>query len=222
MKKTTDSRDYWENVASTVTFTIPFREDLVRRNFPLNARILDYGCGYGRTLQQLWKMGYRRLLALDFSVAMINTGRSMYPHLELQIGNAGGLPREHPEFDMILLLAVLTTIPDDEEQRILIKYLERLLRPGGMLYVSDFLLGEDERNRERYEKYQDKYGTYGVFELEGGAVVRHHDPKRIQQLFSAFKGREYREEMFTTMLGHSARGFHYIGKKHNRISLGRS
>ncbi len=222
MKKPTDSKDYWENVAGTVNFTIPLKEELVRRYVPLTAKILDYGCGYGRTLQRLWEMGYRNLLGVDFSAAMITRGRSLYPHLELQIGNAGGLPRDLPQFDAILLIAVLTTVPDDKEQQILIKNLDRLLRPSGMLYVSDFLLNDDDRNRERYAKFHEKYGTYGVFELEGGAVVRHHDPKRVQQLFSTFKGKEYGVETFTTMLGHPARGFYYMGQKRDRIPIGRS
>ncbi len=222
MKKSTDPREYWENVAGTVTFTIPLKENLVYKYFPIDARILDYGCGYGRTCQRLWEMGYRKLLGVDFSAAMITRGRKEYPHLELLIGNAGGLPRDLPQFDGILLIAVLTTIPDDEEQKSLIKNLNRLLRPGGMLYASDFLLNDNDRNRERYAKFQEKYGTYGVFELEGGAVVRHHDPKWIQQLFSPFKGREYGEEIYTTMLGHPARGFFYLGQKPGKIPIGRS
>jgi SAM-dependent methyltransferase len=218
----TDPKDYWDDHADTVHFTIPLKEELVRRYIPSNARILDYGCGYGRTLQQLWEIGYRNLLGVDFSAGMITRGRSLYPHLELHLGNAGGLPRDSPPFDLILLFAVLTCIPDDRDQQMLITNLDRLLRPGGMLYVSDFLLADDPRNRERYEKFHEKYGTYGVFELEEGAVVRHHDPVWVQQLFSAFKGKEYGVETFTTMLGHPAQGFYYLGQKYKRIPIGRS
>ncbi len=222
MSKTPDPKEYWDNVAGSVNFTVPLKESLMRKYFPINARILDYGCGYGRTLQQLWDIGYRNLLGVDFSAAMITRGRNSYPHLQLQLGNAGGLPRDLPQFDGILLIAVLTTIPDDTEQSILIKNLDRILRPGGYLYASDFLLGDDERNRERYSRFQPKYGTYGIFELEGGAVVRHHDPNWIQQLLSIFKGKEYGEETFTTMLGHPARGFYYLGQKPGKIAIGRS
>ncbi len=222
MEKDTDPKEYWENHANSVTFTIPLKEDLMRRYFPLSARILDYGCGYGRTLQQLWEMGYRNLLGVDFSAEMVTRGRKLYPHLELQLGNAGGLARESPPFDGILLFAVLTCVPDDQDQQILIANLDRLLRPGGMLYVSDFLLANDNRNLERYAKFHEKFGTYGVFELDEGAVVRHHDPARVQQLFTAFKGKEYGEETFTTMLGHPAKGFYYFGQKYNRIPIGRS
>ncbi len=222
MKKVTTSKEYWDKVAGTVTFTIPLKDELIRHYFPPNARILDYGCGYGRTLQSLWELGFRNLLGVDFSPAMITKGRSMYPHLELQIGNASGLPRDLPQFDVILLIAVLTAIPDDNEQQTLIKNLDHLLRPGGLLYACDFLLGDDERNLERYAKFQPKYGTYGVFELEEGVVVRHYDPTRVQKLFSAFKQREFGVELYTTMLGHPAKGFYYLGQKHGKIPIGRS
>ena len=53
--------------------------------------------------------------------------------------------------------------------------IRRVLRPGGILYVNDFLLFTDDRNKARYEKFNNKYGEYGVFELPEGAVCRHHD-----------------------------------------------
>ncbi|MGV9242169.1 class I SAM-dependent methyltransferase [Streptomyces sp. NPDC003710] len=50
----------------------------------------------------------------------------------------------------------------------------RLLKPGGLLYVSDLLLQDDEHNRTRYNRHADHYGSYGVFETGDGAVCRHH------------------------------------------------
>jgi hypothetical protein len=76
---------------------------------------------------------------------------------------------------------VFTCIPRDEDQRLLMAEVFRLLAPGGVVYVSDFLLHSDERNLLRYRKHCERFGTFGVFE-EGGAVFRHHTleslPKR--------------------------------------------
>jgi SAM-dependent methyltransferase len=213
MKNTPEAEKYWDTLAGTVNFTIPLKPELFRCFFPLNARILDYGCGYGRTLQQLWELGYRNLLGVDFSAAMVARGHSQYPYLNLQVGTAGAIAPGGRLFDVILLFAVLTCILKDAEQQALINTLDNLLRPGGFLYVNDFLIAKDKRNQERYAKFHEKYGTYGVFELDEGGIVRHHDPKWVQQLLSPFEMQEYGVETYTTMLGHPARGFYYLGQK---------
>ena len=71
----------------------------------------------------------------------------MYPHLDLQVLPASGLPYADESFDAVLLFAVLTCIPTNEGQRKLLENLRRLIRPGGLLYISDLYLQDDERNR---------------------------------------------------------------------------
>jgi hypothetical protein len=53
----------------------------------------------------------------------------------------------------------------------LIAELRRVLKPGAEPYISGLLLQEDERNRERYARDQPRYGTFGVFKAEDGAVA---------------------------------------------------
>ena len=103
-------------------------------------------------------------------------------------------------------------IRDDEEQRRLIKEIQRVLKPGGILYVNDFLLNTDDHNLPRYEKYKDKYGVYGVFELPEGAVCRHHDERWIKALLADFRELEYQHLIFTTMNGNQSNGFYFIGR----------
>jgi ubiquinone/menaquinone biosynthesis C-methylase UbiE len=72
------------------------------------------------------------------------------------------------------LFAVLTYIPSDDDQRVLLAEVRRVLRPEGILYISDLLINTDLRNLERYERDADQFGVYGVFELPEGVIVRHH------------------------------------------------
>lgn len=88
-------------------------------------------------------------------------------------------------FDAVLLFAVLTCIPHDEDQRVLIDELVRVLKPGGILYISDLQLQDDQRNRERYDLFQHKYGVYGVFETGDGAICRYHTMKWLHSLVAS-------------------------------------
>ncbi len=59
---------------------------------------------------------------------------------------------------------------------------------------------------------KDKYGIYGVFELPEGAILRHHDEKRLHHLLAGFAQIEYKHLTFTTMNGHTSNGFYFLGK----------
>lgn len=60
-----DQTDYWDRAAQTKTFGHPVDRDMMERLLPLNSRILDYGCGYGRACSDLWEKGYRNLPGAD-------------------------------------------------------------------------------------------------------------------------------------------------------------
>jgi hypothetical protein len=88
----------------------------------------------------------------------------------------------------------------------------RLLAPGGVVYVSDFLLHSDERNLLRYRKHCERFGTFGVFE-EGGAVFRHHTLESIRELTEAFQNVVLKRFEARTRRGNPATGCRFLGKK---------
>src|SRR6185312_373323 len=101
------------------------------------ACILDYGCGYGRTLAELSTGGFQKLAGVDFSEAMLARGRVAVPHAGLARNDGHSLPFKNECFDEVLVFAVLTCIPDNNQQRELLAEVKRVLRPGGLLYISD-------------------------------------------------------------------------------------
>jgi len=204
---------YWNGAAATKVFTHPLDEEQFLRLVPRHARILDFGCGYGRTCSQLDRLGYVQVMGVDTAAKMIERGRREYPHLDLRTLGAAHPPWEADVFDAVLLLAVLTCIPSDTGQKALMAELKRILRPGGILYLSDYWLQTDRRNHQRYERFQDKYGRYGIFELPEGVVVRHHDRDWIRQLLADFAPLSLADREVTTMNGHATSGFQYFGRK---------
>ena len=206
-------RSYWDRVAEQKTFTHPLDAAWLDRFVDKRARILDYGCGYGRSLGQLAALGYDKVLGVDFSPRMIERARRQFPRLSFGLAE-DGLGAATPEsFDLILLLAVLTCIPDDREQMDLVSTLRGLLRPGGLLYISDMPLQTDERNLARYAEGQRRFGVHGVFETDDGAVVRHYDERRFRAWLAGFEMVAVQELPLNTMNGHAVTATQILARR---------
>ena len=213
MNRIHDQKNYWNEVAHQKEFPTPFQIDQFEKYGSKDMNILDVGCGYGRTLNDLHTHGFENLTGIDYSQNMVAKGLKRYPYLNL-IKNCGdNIPFPNNEFDAVLLIAVLTSNVKDEEQENLILEIFRVLKGDGILYIADFLLNQDKRNLERYRKFKDKYGVYGVFELPEGVVLRHHSERHILKLTANFQKLIFKKTVYDTMNGHKSNGFYYIGKK---------
>ena len=69
-----EQKDYWNRAAADKEFTTPFQLAAFERYVAREALVLDVGCGYGRTLDELYRAGWRGLIGIDFSEAMIERG----------------------------------------------------------------------------------------------------------------------------------------------------
>lgn len=208
-----EQQDYWNKVAEEKNFTLPLRFELFSSLITNEAKILDVGCGYGRTLQELSAYGYKHLHGVDFSKEMIKRGNQLYPKLNLEILETPVLPYPDQTFDAILLFAVLTCIATNEEQLFLFNEIHRVLKPAGLIIVSDFLLNTDSRNLERYRKYEQNYPYYGTFQLPKGGVCRHHTLEWVKESTSAFNTILFEKTTFTTMNGNPSNGYYFLGMK---------
>ncbi|MCP3968033.1 MAG: class I SAM-dependent methyltransferase [Lentisphaerae bacterium] len=208
-----DPSKYWNKLAGNKKFTVQFQPDLILPRLPKSARILDYGCGYGRTLTEIKNAGFDNLFGADISSAMLSMARKALPDVEFSDCQNFLTPWESESFDLVILIAVLTSVVDTQDQKQLINEAMRLLRPGGYIYVSDFLINSDPRNIDRYCKFQPKYGLFGIFETPDGGLLRHHDINYIYSLLEKFEQEELVDMRHETMNGHSSNGFAYVGKK---------
>ncbi|MFF0387741.1 class I SAM-dependent methyltransferase [Kitasatospora sp. NPDC004615] len=205
---------YWDGVGATKTFTHPVNLSWLAEVGP-DARVLDYGCGYGRVMAELSQHGFRDVSGVDLSPALIERGRRLQPDLRFAVlESPPTLMHASESFDVILLFAVLTCVPDGDAQEALVEELNRALAPGGLLYVSDLLLQDDERNRDRYAAHARKFGTpYGVFATDDGAVCRHHDIAELRALLSDFDPVDERRIEVATMNGHRSQAVQLLARK---------
>ncbi len=204
---------YWDNVAAKRTFTHPIRIHELRELIPVEGKILDYGCGYGRTCSELMQGGFGNVIGVDISSRMIARGKSLYPDLDLRRFDGVSLPFPDDTFDACTMLAVLTCIPTDAGQKRVINELHRVLCPGGILYLSYYPIQQDARNQDRYSQFEKEFGVFGVFRLSDGGVVRHHSEPWIYQLLSNFEIIKKDNVKVSTMMGNEARVSQILAKK---------
>ncbi|MCZ0973468.1 class I SAM-dependent methyltransferase [Streptomyces albulus] len=74
---------FWETTGAAKTFTHPIDPALLAEFVPRTARVLDYGCGYGRLTAELVGLGYGAVRGVDRSAALIARGRQAHPGLAL-------------------------------------------------------------------------------------------------------------------------------------------
>ena len=208
--------DYWNTEGVNKPFRHPLNLRRLSEWLSPASFILDYGCGYGRCLGELFNAGYRNLIGFDFSPAMIAAARAQFPDVSFQEVQSSTIPLPDAAADAALLFSVLTCVPTNDGQRALLGELHRVLKPGGLLYISDLWLQADERNLVRYVRDEQKYGVYGVFDLPEGVTVRHHDPKWIETLTKDFEVLALDQIEVRTMNGNPAKAFQWFGSSREK------
>lgn len=205
---------YWDSVGVTKTFTHPVNVDWLE-GVSRTARVLDYGCGYGRVMAELGEHGFTDVSGVDLSPGLIERGRRLMPDLRFAVlERPPDLACPPASFDLVLLFAVLTCVPDDDAQRALVAELSRVLAPGGLLYISDMILQDDKRNQARYAAHAQQFGTpYGVFATDDGAVCRHHDIAELRALLPDFDVVEERPIDVVTMNGHRSQAVQLLARR---------
>jgi len=195
--------DYWNGAGAAKDFSHPVPLPELRELLGPQAAILDYGCGYGRVTAKLAQAGFARVVGVDASEALVLRGLREHPQLDLRVVSAPPLPFPAASFDACLLVALLTCIPTDTGAEALLNEAHRLLKPGGVLFVSDYPLQKDQRNLARYQEHAAQFGAYGVFR-SGEAVFRHYAADRMDQLLSGFETLWRRELVVRTLNGNEA------------------
>ena len=211
MKISFDQRHYWNKVTNAKNFKHEIDWSFVQKNTSTTAHILDVGCGYGRLLNQFSDYGYEHLIGIDNAEEMIKCARESNKCLDVRHHQEAKLPFKDAQFDMVLLFAVLTCVPLNEDQEKIVAEINRVLKPTGLLYISDLLISSDARNINRYNAYDSN--NYGTFQVNDEVVLRHHDCSYLEnELMRNFNICYKKEFEVTTMNGNKANGIQLIGK----------
>lgn len=118
----------------------PAEEILVADFVPDNARVLDLGCGAGRTTIPLAEMGLQ-VVGIDISEAMVRAAREQARlagvEAEFQVMDATSLQYPDAAFDTVLFpYNGIELLPGQQSKEQLLREVWRVLRPGGRFIFS--------------------------------------------------------------------------------------
>jgi SAM-dependent methyltransferase len=127
------------------------RAELQRLPLPAGARVLDAGCGSGRTLEELRDFGEVSGIELSPDAAAVARDRGNF---DVRIGRLEEMPWDDGTFDLITCLDVVEHTPDD---RATLSELRRVCKPGGWLLVTvpayQSLWSQFDEENHHYRRY---------------------------------------------------------------------
>ena len=163
------SQGRWDSVANCVNFNLKIDCARLFEMTDREAKVLDFGCGYGRISNELAACGYTDVTGIDPSHAMIERGRRAFPGLNLLQSVGSDLPFDESSFDVIVICAVFTCIPSLGERLSVASEITRVLKPGGIVHLSEFCAEESES-----------------FMSGLGLPMRYSSPQELRDLFAGF------------------------------------
>ena len=159
----------WDQAAKQVNFNLEIDWSGLQNLVCPQARLLDFGCGYGRIGKQLIDNGFLNVVGVDSSFGMVLRGQGVCPTLPLIHSSERGLPFADDSFDAVVICAVLTTIAEKMERKRAIKEIMRVLKPGGIVHLSEFSAPEEKEFSSgfgvgmRYSRPSDYRNMFGEF-----------------------------------------------------------
>ena len=188
------------------------------------SRVLDVGCGVGALALHLAADGHR-VDGADLSHDAIREARDMAQaqgladRCHFEQCSATSLPYSTDTFDAAVIQAVLTTVPKEEDRRLILRAVCRVLKAGGILYLAEFAQTWHRADyRSRYLEGEAQTGEVGLFvarnQKDGQALyyAKHFCQREMVELLlqSGFEITRFRHAEFRTQSGNIIDGFQVI------------
>jgi SAM-dependent methyltransferase len=142
-----DDRHWWYRGRRRVVAA-----QLERLTLPREAEVLDAGCGSGRTMDELARLG--PVSGFDLNPLGVEAAR-LRGHADVQAAAVEDIPHEDGSFELITCLDVLEHTPDDVRS---LRELRRVARPGGLLLATvpayQSLWSDHDEANHHYRRYR--------------------------------------------------------------------
>ena len=163
-----DQREAWESFYSDNHRPWRGVSDLKDVPFPSGGRILEVGCGNGKTAAALMKKGFK-VTGVDFSKSAIEMCRGTLDAGEFVCASVLDLPFGDCIFDGAVAFHVLEHLEFDELSKA-VNELYRVLRPGSHLLIRCFAKGDMRSEKGKVD---------GDSVTRGNGIVYHYYSEEV-------------------------------------------
>ncbi|MHC1688639.1 MAG: class I SAM-dependent methyltransferase [Methanothrix sp.] len=116
---------------------LPIEKKFISKYFlRKGSKILDLGCGAGRTTQSFYEIGFD-IIGIDISSSMVSKAKSNCPFIDFQVGDACSLQFSNEVFDYVIFSFNGIDYLYPEEKRLdVFREVNRVLKPNGLFIFS--------------------------------------------------------------------------------------
>lgn len=191
-------------------------------------KILDVGMGFGKTIFDLFRKGFKNLSGVDSNQSGINFAYETIKNFKFDgnfkflTANAKNLPFENCSQDAVITQAFWTTIVNNTDRKSVINEVNRVLKNKGILYIADFgQTPQIPKYKNRYEFGKLKGYDYGTFEVVNEKnrqveyLAHHYTKDEFSELLkqAGFKIENYIVSPVKTRSGNTINGHTIIARK---------
>jgi SAM-dependent methyltransferase len=127
--------------------------------------VLDFGCGPGRFTVGLAELARCRGLGVDPIQSLLDLAPA-HPAVEYRRLEEGRIPVEDHVVDVVWICLVLGTITEEKSLRASVAEIERVLRPGGILFLVENTARKKDRPHFRYRSIAEYRSLFPSSHLE--------------------------------------------------------
>lgn len=193
-------------------FTTPLPSKEFLFSLSKDVKILDVGCGYGRTLNYLRKLGFRNITGFDVSPSYVTQARKNCPEAKVFVSSFKNFNPKH-QYDVILLMGVIEYILTDEDQILFFDKVSNSLSQNGYILLETFIM-DLKSNWKQYLSGLIKTLHFGRFKNSKGFECHHQSSvllnKILQQYFII---EQDAKRDYLTWTNNTCKGRYFILKK---------
>jgi SAM-dependent methyltransferase len=193
-------------------FTTPLPDESYLISLSKDIRILDAGCGYGRTIVYLYNLGFRDLTGFDISKDYLIKARRDCPEADLFVASFKSFNLEK-EYDLILLMGVVEYLLTDEEQDIFFEKISKNLFTNGHILLETFII-DLKSNWKQYLLGLIRTFHWGRFRNSKGFECHHQSIRSIKKILRKYFIIETSlRRDYSTWTGNVCKGYQFNLKK---------
>lgn len=184
-----------KNIASTfkgtVSRSVQFLLDYLKRRDLNPEKFLDLGCGNGRNAIPLAKLGYK-VVGMDISKVAVKQAlelarKTCSRQPVFIVGSMGGpLPFRDREFDVVMDITSFDILIDQQEIECHKNEIHRVLKPNGYFLYYD-MAKDDSYSIDRMTKSSVSDQNRGIIYTPTGIPFKTRSQKDIESIFNNFK-----------------------------------